>query len=122
MSPCPEDLNRQIVELFEHHRIAVDTILSPQDWSKRISSTIDAAELEIAAASVVFGDGRGLLVPCNALAIADMIGEMEARTGVPVFTSTQVSVWKALKDLGQLEAASLIRFGSIFCHAKTARQ
>lgn len=122
LSPCPEDLNRQLVELFEHHRIAVDTVLSPQDWSKRISSTIDVAEPEMAAASIAFGDSRGLFVPCNVLAIVDMIGEMEGRTGVPVFTSTQVSVWKALKDLGQLGAASLTTFGSIFRHAETARQ
>lgn len=122
LSPCPEDLNRQRVELFEHHRIAVDTVLSPQDWSKRISSTIDAAELEMAAASIAFGDSRSLFVPCNVLAIADMIGEMEARTDVPVFTSTQVSVWKALKDLCLLGAALLTRFGSIFRHAETARQ
>jgi len=122
LSPYSKDLNLRLVELFERHSITVHTVFSPLGWGQRSLSTIDDRELETAAASIEISDSEALFVPCNALAIVDVIKKMEACTGVPVFTSTQVSVWKVLKNLDRLQEQSLTRFGSIFSRAAMARQ
>ena len=122
LSPYKSDLNSRLVDVFGTYGIAVDVVYMPQDWDQRRLSTITRLELERAAASVKFADSDGLFIPCNALAVVDMITTIELLTAVPVFTSTQVSVWQALQNKEQLQAASLSRFGSLFSRSQMALQ
>ncbi len=121
LSPYSDDLNRRIIELFGQRGITVDTVLSPQSWGHMSLSTIDARELKTAAGSMEFQHSQGLFIPCNALAIVGAIRDLEGCTSVPVFTSTQASVWKALKHENLLGERSLPRFGSIFSNLEITR-
>ncbi len=122
LSPYLDDLNRRIIELFGQHGITVETVVSPQNWRHTSLSKIDAQDLKTVAESMEFQHSQGLFIPCNALAIVGAIRDLEGCTSVPVFTSTQVSVWKALKHENLLGEQSLHRFGSIFSNLEITRQ
>ncbi|MBC3190094.1 decarboxylase [Pseudonocardia sp. C8] len=46
-------------------------------------------------------DADAVLVPETALHTAGLLAELEARTGKPVLTATQVTIWRALRQLGR---------------------
>lgn len=114
LSPYGEILNQRMVQLFGAAGITVKTVFSPKAWSGRSLSSIDAHEFEIAVKAMDVASSKGLFIPCNALAIVNAIEGIEANIGLPVLTSTQVSVWKTLCSLGGIEAMPPTKFGAIF--------
>lgn len=77
------------------HRVAVD---APSDrvlagWGPdRIVDLVVAGD---------HADAQAVLLPETALHTAGLLPELERRTGKPVLTATQVTIWQALRQLGR---------------------
>jgi maleate isomerase len=56
----------------------------------------------------------GIFISCTALPALGAVGEIEARTGKPVVTSNQASIWALLRHAGLDDAPA--GFGRLFNH------
>jgi maleate cis-trans isomerase len=57
-------------------------------------------------------DGAPILIPDTAINSLSLVGELERRSGHPVFAANQVSLWHGLKLLGV--SARIEGAGSLF--------
>ena len=64
------------------------------------------ADLEGLAERAMRPDADALFLSCTALATIDLIPQLERRYGVPVLTSTQVTMWAALRAAGARTAVA----------------
>lgn len=97
LSPYDRELNRKLRDRFESSNIMVEKV-----YEFALLDDFDAPRLNamffLESASRIQNDAPTcLFIPCNSLSVVAHIQKMENLLGVPVITSTQVSVWEAFK-------------------------
>ena len=114
LSPYEQDLNTLLSDRLQGSGLAVDMI-----YSFALAQDVDTAELTRAffaeaAKRIARDKPECLFIPCNALSVITHIEIMEQILGVPVITSTQASVWNALKNCNFNPTAVSDSFGELF--------
>jgi len=114
LSPYARKLNRRLRDQFESSNIMVEKV-----YEFALSDDFDAPRLDasffLEAATRIQNDiVKCLFIPCNSLSVVTHIQKMEDLLGVPVITSTQVSVWQALKLCGYEPEDTLKHYGTLF--------
>ncbi len=67
-----------------------------------------------AACAIATPEADGIFISCTALPALGVIEEIEARTGKPIVTSNQASIWAMLRHAGLADAP--VGFGRLFAH------
>ncbi|PLX33714.1 MAG: ectoine utilization protein EutA [Hyphomicrobiales bacterium] len=75
---------------------------------------VGAAPILEASLGLVDDKVDGLFITCTALPALGVIGEIEARTGKPVITSNQASIWAMMRHAGL--SAAIDGYGRLFAH------
>jgi maleate isomerase len=121
VTPYPDAVNEHELAFCRHYGldvVALDSFRCPTSEDIRAVSSEQVAELvlgnreAIAACDTIF-------ISCTNLLSMDQIETIEARSGKPVVTSNQASLWAGLARMGVPMQG--IRAGSLFQRAATAK-
>jgi len=120
VTPYPDAVNEHEVAFCGHYGfevVALDSFRCPTSEDIRAISSDQVAELVLGNARAI-GDCDTIFISCTNLLTMDRIETIEARSGRPVVTSNQASLWAGLARMGVPMQG--IRAGSLFQRATTA--
>ena len=99
-TPYDEDLTNREVEFLAHHGVTVT------DFDFRdIEDNLDRGDLPAGewlkyARSLDYSGADGFFLSCGNVRTLDIVDTLEAESGLPVVTSTQATIWMALRLAG----------------------
>jgi maleate cis-trans isomerase len=105
VSVYPEAVDARIAPFFEPQGVAIARIGKPEtrmeqgDVSEALAH-IDAAELIECGAALDGPDVDAIFIPCTAVRTLEAIEPLEARTGRPVVTAIQATMWAVARLAG----------------------
>lgn len=114
LSPYSHDLNQKMVQIFDAANVSVDCVFSQKAWEGQSLSSINKSDFHAAVSEIDFGISQALFIPCIALPVINAITSIEKTIGMPVLTSTQVSIWYAIRCCSDIQMIPTGKFGSIF--------
>ena len=103
-TPYDEDLTNREVEFLAHHGVTVTDLnfLDIEDNLDR--GDLPAGEWLRHAKGLDYADADGFFLSCGNVRTLDIVDTLEAETGLPVVSSTQATIWMALRLAGIDEA------------------
>ena len=99
-TPYDEDLTNREVEFLAHHGVTVTDLnfLDIEDNLDR--GDLPAGEWLRHAKGLDYADGDGFFLSCGNVRTLDIVDTLEAESGLPVVSSTQATIWMALRLAG----------------------
>jgi maleate isomerase len=117
VTPYPDAVNEHEIAFCRHYGfevVALESFRCPVSEDIRAISSDQVAELALGNAEAI-GDCDAIFISCTNLLTMDRIETIEARSGRPVVTSNQASLWAALARMGA--PMRDVRAGSLFQRA-----
>lgn len=114
LSPYDRKLNRRLHDRFESSNIMVENVYEFALLDNFDAPRLDALFFLESATRIKNDIPKCLFIPCNSLSVVSHIQKMEDLLGIPVITSTQVSIWEALKLCKHEPEDTLKRYGALF--------
>lgn len=112
LTPYTEDITRREVDFLAYHDVTV-TDYHYRDIEDNLDrGTIPPEESWRYALELDHASADGVFLSCANVPALDVIEPLEERTGKPVVTSTQATVWKSLRLAGVADAVP--GYGSLF--------
>jgi maleate isomerase len=121
VTPYPDEVNEHELAFCRHYGfgvVALDSFRCPTSEDIRAISSDQVAELVLGNAKGI-GDCDTIFISCTNLLSMDQIETIEARSGRPVVTSNQASLWAGLARMGVPMQG--IRAGSLFRRTAAAK-
>ena len=99
-TPYNEDLTSREIEFLAHHGVTVTGFeyLDIEDNLDR--GDLPATEWLKSAKGLDYSDADGFFLSCGNVRTLDIVDALEAETGLPVVSSTQATIWMALRLAG----------------------
>ena len=99
-TPYNGDLTEREVEFLAYHGVTV-TALENKDIEDNLDrGDLPASEWLKSAKALDYSDADGFFLSCGNVRTLDIVDELEADTGLPVVSSTQATIWMALRLAG----------------------
>ena len=99
-TPYDEDLTSREIEFLAHHGVTV-TGFDFRDIEDNLDrGDLPAAEWLKSAKALDYSGADGFFLSCGNVRTLDIIDTLEVETGLPVVTSTQATIWMALRLAG----------------------
>jgi maleate isomerase len=115
VTPFSDEQNAKVIKYLEGHHLqiqALQNIHLDHHGDCRLLGSETPYRLAKKAVASATGPVDGIYIPCGAWPTIDMIEMLERDTGLPVVTSTQAMVWKALNLIEVFDP--IVGFGSLF--------
>jgi maleate isomerase len=99
-TPYDEDLTHREVEFLAHHGVTV-TDFDFRDIDENLDrGDLPASEWLKYAGALDYSGADGFFLSCGNIQALDIVDTLEARSGLPVVTSVQATIWMALRLAG----------------------
>lgn len=121
ITPYPDDVNEHELTFCKHYGldvVALDSFRCPTSEDIRAVSSEQTAALVLANKQAIAACDT-IFISCTNLLAMDQIDAIEAKSGRPVVTSNQASLWAGLARMGVNMQG--IRCGSLFQRTLTAK-
>jgi maleate isomerase len=102
ITPYPDEVNEHELAFLKHFRmetVALESFRCPTSEDIRAISSDQVAELVLGNAAAI-RDCDTIFISCTNLLTLDRIAMIEARSGRPVVSSNQASLWAGLARMG----------------------
>ena len=99
-TPYNEDLTSREVEFLAHHGVTVTGFVFRDIEDNLDRGDLPAGEWLKSAKALDYSSADGFFLSCGNVRTLDIIDTLEAETGLPVVTSTQATIWMALRLAG----------------------
>ena len=112
LTPYDKDLTEREVDYLAFHDIGVVDFQFRDIEDNLDRGSVRPDETYRNAVELNYSEADGIFVSCANIRVLEIIDSLEARCGRPIVSSSQVTVWKALRMAGVAEPIS--GFGTLF--------